>query len=552
MRNRKTYRRLFALLLAVLLLSGLYSAAAEEAADPAPAEPVSVEAATVDELLAAIAPDTCITLTSRSYDLTAASDYGTEAELYYSWGDAYDGYELVIRNVSNLTIRASRPGTEIVTAPRYAAVLRFENCHGITLEGLTAGHTDGAGYCTGAVIHLGDCSGVTIEGCELYGCGTFGVEAERSRDVLVHETVIRDCSYGAVSATGCSGMLFDGCTIFGIEGYGVFSMGNCRACALINSVVRSCSSESALFNLSFTRDFTLAGCEITGSNAGGMFSCAPYPIIVDGCLFRNNDCASGWYFEDWQPSERAVDSDGEPYTNEELQIMQRMKDATWTAPAERVPETAAPEVSEDGMVHVSNVDELLASIAPNTCIYLEDGTYDLSLAAGYGSYSTDYYYWMPCYDGPGLVIRGCEGLTITAGGPHRARILAEPRYCEVLSFEECRDLRLANFTAGHSGEILGGCAGGVLSLVDSHDVAIEDCSLFGCGVLGISALNCGGVDVYHTEIRNCSDGAFYICASSDVSVRECHIHDIGGYTWQVYDSGNVTCDGEPVADGASM
>ena len=50
-------------------------------------------------------------------------------------------------------------------------------------------------------------------------------------------------------------------------------------------------------------------------------------------------------------------------------------------------------------VHVSTVDELLAALAPDTEIILDEEFYDLSTATGYGETSTEYYYWEEVFDG---------------------------------------------------------------------------------------------------------------------------------------------------------
>ena len=120
MNMRNTKRVLTALLLtAMLMLTIVPAAFAEEEADSVQMN--SVEAATVDERLKAIAPNTVITLTGRSYDFTRAQGYGVYGGKYYRWNDIYDdGWELQIENVQNLTIRANHAGTEIVIVPRYA------------------------------------------------------------------------------------------------------------------------------------------------------------------------------------------------------------------------------------------------------------------------------------------------------------------------------------------------------------------------------------------------------------------------------------------------
>lgn len=545
-------RILFALLLAaMLMLTIVPTASAEEGA--ASVQMNSVEAATVDELLKAIAPNTFITLTGRSYDLTRAQGYGIYGSKYYSWNPVYDdGWELEIENVQNLTISAGRTGTEIVTVPRYACVLKFVSCSDVTLEGFTAGHTDGPGFCTGAVVHADDCRNMTVKNCDLYGCGTYGLELEHSSAVHTYGTTIRDCSYGALWASNCSDVLLDDCSVHGIDGYeGIFSLRSCRDCAVINTLIRD-NACSSLVSLNSAKDFYMAGCEVSKNKFNGMFFCAPYPLTLEGCQFTGNECEYGWYQDDWRRSERVIAPDGHTYTDEELAASTLLADAVWS-PSEKQPvPITAPEKGEDGMVHVHNVDELLASIAPDTIIYLEDGVYDLSDASGYGYESGDYWYWMDCFDGPGFVIRGVDNLSITAAGPHRARIVAEPRYCDVLSFENCNGVALSSFTAGHTQPIDDfGCAGGVLSFMDCRDFKVDNCSLYGCGIMGVTCYNCRSGEISYTEIHDCTDGACYFYSSRDIALTTCNIHDIPNYTYQIYDCQNITADGKEIPAGSS-
>ena len=126
-------RKLLCFILALTMLTAF--AACGEASPDTPAEtaapqasaavpadgPRTVEAATVDELLAAIALDTVIELTGACYTLTEASNYGMDSGSdYYYWDgcDPSDGFGLVIRDVDGLTIRAASLDTGIVTEPR--------------------------------------------------------------------------------------------------------------------------------------------------------------------------------------------------------------------------------------------------------------------------------------------------------------------------------------------------------------------------------------------------------------------------------------------------
>ena len=561
----KTLRLLTVLLLAALLLSACAApSAAPEPAETAspqetmPEDPVTataapgerevVYAATAEELLNALRPDTEVHLTARSYNLSHALGYGNFGGDYYSWEDVYGGYELTVYGLKNFSIVADKPGIEIVSAPRYAAVMCFESCQDLRFEGFTAGHTEGAGSCTGAVLRFVKCSDVEIERCDLYGCGTYGVELERCRNLSVRDSTIRDCSYGASSALKSSGVAIDGCTVYGIENYnGVFHFSGSSG-TVTDCLVRNCSGNALVW--SDGSEVFLGGCEIFDNSFAGVFCASGDPITVEGCSFRKNSIDS-WYYEQWIVSSRVVNAEGKTLEILELENMELNRDAKWTPPEAYVPDIAPIAPSEDGMVHVRNVDELLASIAPGVTIYLEDGIYDLSQAKSCGSYTGDaYYYWMNSYDGPGLVLRNLDNFTITAGGSHRASIVSEPRYADVMSFETCSGVTLSNFTAGHT-QAPGDCSGGVLNFMDCDGVTVQDCSLYGCGTLGVNAYSCRELTVRYTEIHDCSYGAFFLSQCSGVSIERCNIHDIPGASYQVYGCRDVTVDGEKLAEGES-
>lgn len=223
-------KKLTAIILVLVLALSTFAAYAEdgsdatEASQPALAEftPVStveqtqVHVSTVDELLAAIAPNTEIILDEELYLLSEASNYAVNGSMYYRWEEVFDGVQLTIQNVSNLTIRAEGDDLTahtISAAPRYAHVLNFENCEAITLEGFTAGHTIEPGSCTGGVIGYLNCENVLINRCGLYGCGVVGVWAENTKDVQVANCDIYECSWGGVYMQKCQDVTFNGNTI---------------------------------------------------------------------------------------------------------------------------------------------------------------------------------------------------------------------------------------------------------------------------------------------------------------------------------------------------
>lgn len=541
-------KKLISLMIAAIMLLSLAAcgeapdSSAEETEPPETSAPKTedgrpvTEVTTVDELLAAIAPDTVIELTGQRYMLTEASDYGTgSGSGYYRW-DTGDGAELVIKNVTGLTIRAANRDTCIVTEPRWVNVLHFIGCEDITLEGFTAGHTDGA-YCSGGVLCFENTKGVTVDGCSLYGCGTEGVTTYSCEDVAVTGSEIWNCSQGAAFIYDSKNVSFDNCDFHGITAeFGMFRTIDSDKFALLNSTIRD-SSGDVFFNSSRSSGVYIGGCEVSGNKFRDMFASELIPVTVEGCALGDNDIID-WYADmeklgSLYENSKAVDHERNVYSYSELQNMQKTENAVWNA---YVPEVSTPEVavSEDGKVHVTTVDEFLAAIAPDTTIYLEPGVYDLSTAAGCGVTETDRYRWDLRFDGPSLVITGVDGLTIEGAGAESVTIAAVPRYADVLGFERCAGLTLRGFTAGHTEE-KGYCTGGVLYFDLCDDAVIDGCALFGCGIMGITASNCDDMNVSNTEIYDCEYGAVTLNDSNAV-FDNCDIHDNGGPDFQLYGS----------------
>lgn len=204
----------------------LYSMTAEKCEYSGPNEPEKVEVdtvkfpdgtseahvSTVDEFLAAIAPNTTIYLDAELYDLSTASAYGGGGGDYYYWESTYDGPGLVITGVENLTL-ISENGTTIAAIPRYVDELTFRSCSNIALSDLTLGHTEEPGACSGGVLRLDGCTNTQIDSCHLYGCGIVGIISDDCTGLNVTDTEIYDCSTSAVQLRTTTGALFINCDI---------------------------------------------------------------------------------------------------------------------------------------------------------------------------------------------------------------------------------------------------------------------------------------------------------------------------------------------------
>ena len=202
---------------------------------------------------------------------------------------------------------------------------------------------------------------------------------------------------------------------------------------------------------------------------------------------------------------------------------------------------AALVPTEETVVEVSTVDELLAAIGPHTTILLAPGEYDLSAASSYGHVSDN-----PCYawvqvpqsdeKTPGfeLQVLGVEGLTLRGAGEGETTLAALPRYANVLHFLNCRDLRLEKLTAGHT-TAPGFCMGGVLNFEVCSDIDVDACGLFGCGTIGVQAGDCKmfaglgeGCTVERNGLKPETGPAYHLFTadfSEDFTVMDCTVKE---------------------------
>ena len=170
---------------------------------------------TVDEFLAALGSDRTICLDAEYLLFSDASNYGGYGGEHYYWVDLFDGPGLVISDVENLRILGQgRDKTTVEAVPRYADVLRFENCKNVTVASLTAGHTEGEpGSCSGDVLAFEKCQDVHVVDCGLFGCGVWGVRANHCVRGEVLRTEIYECSEGAATLHRTDGFVFTDCSV---------------------------------------------------------------------------------------------------------------------------------------------------------------------------------------------------------------------------------------------------------------------------------------------------------------------------------------------------
>ena len=512
----------------------LVTSPTEKASEAAIAEGMeSVTVENVDELIAAIGPNREIILKPGTYNFCEAKTYGKDTNNdYCSWEGSYDGNEFVIRSVENFAIRGNgRLSTIIETEPRWANVIRIQNSTDVTLEGFTAGHTRERGECSGGVLYLEGCTNTAMKDLGLYGCGVVGLTAHLCTDVTLSGSEIYECSSSAVNLHTSSNVSVSDCRVYdiGLEEYGgytFFEMANSQ-----NVTVSNCEfSVSTLSNL-----LVSSGTQATFRNnlfvgnriRGGALNINGQSVILDDNRFDGNSIRS-WYDS---YGNMACDAQGNTLTEA---MLNEMYPAAPTQPTQ-------PQLE----IHVKTVDELIAAIGPNKNIVLEGEFYDFSKATGYGTSSGDYYYWEDVHDGPGLVIRNVDNMTIRSidGNVKNHTISAVPRYADVLAFSACSNVTLSGFTAGHTIEP-GSCAGGVIEFRDCDNMVVDNCGLYGCGILGVYAEYSKNIYVTNSDIYECSQGGIQMRSTDNITISGNTFRDLGGDETSFISCTNINLDGQ--------
>ncbi len=201
---------------------------------------------------------------------------------------------------------------------------------------------------------------------------------------------------------------------------------------------------------------------------------------------------------------------------------------------------AAAGLAAQQQVRVSTERQLPAALRSNTTVTLAAGKY---LTSEVSQSSNPAVSWEESFDGRQLVVTGVSGLTLKAaqGAARGATLLAEPRYSYTIVFRRCRDLRLEGLTLGHTEA--GECEGGVLRFEGCANVQIQDCDMFGSGVVGLDLEKCAGVTVLGSTIRDCSAGALWAVGVQDLRLENVRIAGNEGWplVW-VEESRNLVFD----------
>lgn len=423
--------------------------------------PNTIHVKTAKEFLAAIAPDTLIVLEEGKYNIMEAMEETGFSEYEAYLQPRYDyGSEMVICDVENLMILGPTDSVaEIVVDDPTAPTLSFLECNNITISNVTVGHDVEKGTCSGSVISLDHCINVTLNQDDLYGCGTYGVEAYCCSGIKADDCTIRECTYGILSTYYCSDTSFNNC-----------EFKECEDLDLIYTYYSSLSFNNCDF-IDNSTDYDFVS---RNSNSVAVFKGCSFGDIETDRINELSEFAGACYFDD------KCRFDGKFLSS---------------------------------YVTVSNAKEFLEAVKPGATICVEPGLYNLTdcandIISNRGASWLDRHKYISFeeeFDGVEVVLTGVDDLTIYGLGdtPDEVEFVVDPRYAEVFRLVDCNDISFLNLTAGHTDT--GTCVGDVVGIEGGEGFFFDNVDLYGCGVNGIGAYDFSDIMVYNSVIRDCSD-----------------------------------------------
>ncbi len=185
-------------------------------------------------------------------------------------------------------------------------------------------------------------------------------------------------------------------------------------------------------------------------------------------------------------------------------------------------DTSTLEKAKVQTIEVHTARDFIKAINPNTVIKLAKGIYNLSIAS---QVKNKYVEWVDAYDGPEPLIHSVYNLTIV--GETGSKILIDPKYAWVISFQNSKNIKIQNVIIGHN--VSGFCEGGVLSFINSEDVEINNSVLFGCGTTGIQVDKVDHLKFSNSTVKDCTYNLIGIFNSTNIVFENSTFENTGQY-----------------------
>ena len=183
-----------------------------------------VTVSTAEELAAAIESRTKIILKPGAYDLTELRAAGHTGKVMETYDSEITVSGFYFDNMQNICIEAeSKELTELYITDAYRPVLPLYSSNHIKFRGITLGHRINPGYCSGSVLYLNRSGGIDLEDCKLYGCGSYGLEADYGNEIHLKNSEIYSCTYGIMDLRNIYSLTAENCEFHDNSGYSMLS-----------------------------------------------------------------------------------------------------------------------------------------------------------------------------------------------------------------------------------------------------------------------------------------------------------------------------------------
>ncbi|HEX2946059.1 MAG TPA: right-handed parallel beta-helix repeat-containing protein [Clostridia bacterium] len=142
-------------------------------------------------------------------------------------------------------------------------------------------------------------------------------------------------------------------------------------------------------------------------------------------------------------------------------------------------------------VTVHNANELYANLGSNRhFLLMPGGDYDMTKVA----------------KSPGTVydINSLNNIVLEGVGEKQVDFITGNENADALSFAGCSNITLKNLNMGHNPITLFICSGFVLNITSCSNITIDNCTMFGCGEVGLYADSSTNILCRNSVIRDCS------------------------------------------------
>lgn len=231
---------------------------------------------TAQEFINSLGSNKRILLKPGVYDLSSINQIDN-ADNSVTWKAVYDGKELNIQNLHNLTIEGTDSGkVEIRVSPRYANIMNFTNVSNINIKNIIAGHTPEPYECNAGVLKFTNSNDISIMNSELYGCGSIGLSLNNVKNLESSNCTIDHCSLRALDIYNSESIKFTNNKIVNHEAF------------------------SNIVMLNGAKNITFETCELSNNNNFGwsfIEACDNSNVLLDKCVIKNNSQSSNSEFK---------------------------------------------------------------------------------------------------------------------------------------------------------------------------------------------------------------------------------------------------------------